>query len=69
MKKSRICFKCGSNKVVKAIDKSRYNNALNINAFKVAVSTKYVCCDCGYFEEYFDNEKDREVIFDEFKEN
>ncbi len=48
MKKSNFCPKCNSKKIVKAYDKTRFNNALSINSFKVATSTKYICCDCGY---------------------
>lgn len=66
--KNHICIKCNSCNVVKVLEKSRYNNALTINAFKVAISTKYVCCDCGYSEEYYDNENDRKAIYEKYKE-
>lgn len=66
MRKSNRCIKCGSNKITKICDKSRYNNAININAFKVAISTKYVCCECGYFEEYFESEEDLKNIYEKF---
>lgn len=67
MKKSNFCPKCNSKKIVKAYDKARFNNAISINSFKVATSTKYICCDCGYIEEYFDNLKDRNSIYAKFQ--
>ncbi|MGL5415756.1 MAG: hypothetical protein ACRDAU_08870 [Clostridium sp.] len=62
-----ICVKCNSIKVVKVVEKSMYNNALSLNAFKNVLSTKYVCCDCGYYEEYYDNEDDRKLIYEKYK--
>ncbi|SCK02312.1 Uncharacterised protein [uncultured Clostridium sp.] len=66
--RNNICIKCHSRKIVKVGKESRYNNALYLNAFKNAIATKYICCDCGYFEEYYENEKDREAIYKTYSE-
>ena len=66
--RNNTCIKCHSSKIVKVGEESRYNNAICINAFKNAISTKYICCDCGYFEEYYENKNHREAIYKKFKE-
>jgi ribosomal protein S27AE len=59
MKKSRICPKCGNSNIVR-IDGSvsaygAGNNAMIGNTIFSAVPVaRYICCDCGYSEEWID---------------
>lgn len=61
--KSNICPKCRSNKIVSCKEtKSNINTSINISAFKVAIATKYICCEYSYFEQCIDNLKELELI-------
>lgn len=68
MKKTNQCIKCNSEKIVSCKNKIvNLSNGVHINAFKTAIATKYICCDCGYFEEYFDDLSDLESIFNKYR--
>lgn len=69
MKNSKICTKCKGAKVVKITKDESRTNLIDISAFKIACPTKYICCECGFFEEYIDNAKDRLAIYEKFKNN
>ena len=67
--KSGICPKCKSYAVVKVQlgkvvpDNSYYTKVIKSDGFipKLAVAERYICCDCGYTEEYFKQEDLREI--------
>lgn len=61
MKNSRICPKCGSNEIV-VVDgfAGAYGTGNNImvgaTIFSAVKVDRYVCCDCGFSEEWIRNE-------------
>lgn len=56
MKKN--CSKCNSNKVV-AIE--------NSIGFKTVETTRYICCECGYIEQWVSNKDNLKLIYDTYK--
>ena len=67
--KSGICPKCKSKNVVEVIERgvypdgSYYTKVIKSGGFipKLAVPDRYICCDCGYTEEFFRQEDLREI--------
>ncbi len=62
MKKTGICPKCSSNNVV-AVNTigNGHNIALGTTLLSAVFVNRYVCCDCGYTEEWV-KQKDLEKI-------
>ena len=61
MKERRICPKCGSNDILRIKGKSGpYGSGNNIptgmTIFSAVLVHRYVCCKCGYSEEWIDRE-------------
>lgn len=62
MKQTGICPKCQSDQILvfENNDKNSKKNVADyevIGAFgKTIYTTRYVCCNCGYTERYFDDE-------------
>lgn len=59
MKNSRICPKCQSNDIVIAKGESQaYGIGNNVRAgvFKQVIINRYVCCTCGFTEEWLDKD-------------
>ncbi len=58
MKNSNRCIKCGSDAVV-VLDNSmgQQFTPVRISGFSVAKTARFICCDCGYMEEWIINEK------------
>ena len=62
MKTTGICPKCKSANIFRYDSPisngghvaTVYNPRIKVSTFKSAGSTRYVCCDCGYSELYFD---------------
>lgn len=54
MKNSFQCPKCHSTKVVEVLGQtySQQNVPLNAWQTKMGIQDRYICCDCGYTEEY-----------------
>ncbi|MGL5711579.1 MAG: hypothetical protein ACRCX2_01050 [Paraclostridium sp.] len=73
MKKNKICSKCDSNKVVEIENsigfKKNGNGFINIpiSAFKTVETTRYICCECGYIEQWVSNKDDLKLIYDTYK--
>lgn len=65
MKKTKVCPKCNSSQVVR-FDGFRggygAGNYLVTSAFSAVNVNRYVCCNCGYTEEWIDIEDLEEVI-------
>ena len=59
MKNAGRCTKCGSEAVV-VVDNSmgQQFTPIRISAFSVASTARYICCDCGYIEEWIIDQKD-----------
>jgi len=59
MKNTGRCTKCGS-EAVAVLDNSmgQQFTPIRISALSVASTARYICCDCGYIEEWIINEKD-----------
>ena len=72
MKRTGICPKCGSAKIERIPDNGRYANGNNIYLRSAVVLAdripmiKYVCCDCGYVEEWIEAKADLEKIRERF---
>ena len=68
MNNSRTCPKCQSTLFVK-VDNSRGQqfNPIKTGALTVAQVSRYVCCDCGYVEEWIENHKDLKKIEEKYK--
>jgi len=57
MKNSKICPKCGSAKVLRAEGaemRERGENILPLGFFDWARIDRWICCGCGYSEEWVD---------------
>ena len=66
MSASKICPKCGG-RPVRVPDNGRYASGNNIYTTRVTLFGKipvirYVCCDCGYVENWVESAADREKI-------
>lgn len=66
MKNSKKCIKCGSDKIAKVSGHnlewgSTSHNNIDIGMHTIYV-TRIVCCDCGYAEEWIDNDKDLSML-------
>ena len=63
MKNSSQCIKCGSHKIIRIPSKKFGNvgvNVIPVGWFKSGTVriTRYLCCHCGYSEEWIDSSKD-----------
>ena len=70
MKKSNVCPKCGSNDILMIPGSSgAYGVGNNIqvgwSTFSAVLVDRYVCCGCGFSEEWID-EKDIEKLKEKF---
>lgn len=54
MKQSQVCPKCGSREIFGFTEGQRESggNYVYTGFFSAANVTRYVCCNCGYTEEY-----------------
>ena len=72
MKNSLRCPKCGSGRIAWIPDNGRYANGNNIYLRSSVVLAgripliKYVCCECGYVEEWVESGEDLAKIEREF---
>lgn len=59
MKKTNRCCKCNSEAVLK-IDNNlgAQFTPVRIGMLAVASTARYICCDCGYMEEWIIDQKD-----------
>ena len=68
MRNTKRCPKCGSQNIVRVPDNpSRYASGNNIYTSTFTLMKKipvirYVCCDCGYVENWVEGGKDREDL-------
>lgn len=59
MKNTGKCAKCNSEAVVRVDNSMGQQTApIRISAFNVAATARYICCDCGYIEEWITDVKD-----------
>lgn len=59
MKSSHICPKCRSSDILKVKGTSNgygAGNCIQTGIFAVVLVHRYVCCNCGYAEEWIDKE-------------
>lgn len=73
MKNSKICPKCNSDEIIivpgKRIPAENGRNIMiGSSVFSSALFDRYVCSDCGYSEEYFD-ENEIKKLKDKFETN
>jgi len=66
MKNSGICPKCKSNNISE-IQSDLLGTRISTGAFSFASVSYYVCCQCGYVEEWITDKKDLEKISDKRK--
>lgn len=57
MKNTRACSKCGSTDIVKVAGSNRYYNIIPAGVMSTARVDRWVCCSCGYAEEWIEPEK------------
>lgn len=68
MKNMGICMKCGSGNIVRVPDQTRrYASGNNIYTTKATLRGKipvirYVCCECGYVENWVETKNELEKI-------
>ena len=67
MKNTKRCSKCGSQNIVRVPDDAhRYlANSICITKFAVVKRipvARYVCCDCGYVENWVEAQSERDKI-------
>lgn len=72
MKTNGKCNKCNSNDILKIPAKVTGQYALSHNImtgrtiFSAVKVTRYLCCNCGYSEEWVDNKDDIKKIREKF---
>lgn len=72
MKNTGLCPKCGSDRITRIPDNGRYAGGNNIYLRCTAALRgripviRYVCCGCGYVEEWVEEKKDLERIAERF---
>ena len=55
MKHTKTCPKCGSHEILRVKDTGGdLTNALVLGFMSMVYVPRYVCCDCGYTEEWVD---------------
>ena len=56
MKQSQTCPKCGSREVIRIMEATPHindnGNHIYCGIFNQASIWRYICCDCGYTEQY-----------------
>lgn len=67
MKNTKICPKCNSKSIVRIPGEAGPHGSGNIimtgmTVFSAVKVTRYLCCECGYSEEWIDDKKDIEKI-------
>lgn len=72
MKNTKTCPKCNSRNNLKIPGKfgaygSGNNIAWGISGFSGVKVTRYLCCECGYSEEWIDDKEDIEKLYKKFK--
>ena len=72
MKTIKTCSKCNSRNIIEIPDKfgafgSGNNIAWVISGFNGVKVTRYLCCECGYSEEWIDNKEDIEKLHKKLK--
>jgi len=67
MKNIRTCPKCQSKVFIK-VDNSRGQqfNPIKTGTLTVAEISRYVCCDCGFIEEWIENKDDLKKIKEKY---
>ncbi len=71
MRNTKICPKCGSYDVVRVpggvgAHGAGDNIPMGLWTFSAIKVTRYLCCDCGFSEEWIDDPNDREKIKTKF---
>ena len=72
MKNSGRWQKCGSGQIARIPDNSRYDKGYNIYLKSAVILAdripliKYICCECGYAEEWVESRGDLAKIEDRF---
>ena len=62
MKNAEVCPKCNSKEILR-IPGSPYANGNNIKlVFSTVSIVRYLCCDCGFTEEWIDYKDDIEKL-------
>ncbi len=59
MKYKKVCPKCGSSSIVRfesELGAYGTGNYISVSALKNVYIHRYVCCDCGYVEEWIDKD-------------
>ncbi len=69
MKNFQSCPKCESTKIARMEGGSYFkgiHNKVVFSAFKVFPVTRYICCNCGFTEEWIEKEKHLDQLHKKF---
>ena len=66
MKNTARCPKSGSHNLVRVPDDAHRYLGNSISITKVVPVARYVCCDCGYVEDWVETQKDLETLQREY---
>ena len=62
VKNTNICPKCNSGNVIKAQDNGYNAMGIPLTLMHVAKVCRYVCCNCGFAEEWVEDKSNLEKI-------
>ena len=70
MKNTRVCTKCQSQDIIRIPGNiGVYGSGNNIvsGIIKKVKVTRYLCCECGYSEEWIDDKKDIGQLIEQYE--
>jgi len=72
MKNTQTCSKCNSKNILRIPGKAGLYGAGNnimtgMSIFSAVKITRYLCCECGYSEEWIDDKKDIDQLINKYK--
>jgi len=71
MKNTKICTKCNSKEILRipgevGVYGVGNNIVIGKTIFNAVKVTRYLCCECGFSEEWIDNKSDIEKIHNKY---
>jgi hypothetical protein len=67
---NRKCIKCDSSEVIRVPASVWYeDNKIPVGFLSVVKTTRYICCDCGFCEEWVESAVDREKLRERAKKS
>jgi hypothetical protein len=70
MKQTRTCVKCKSKEIIRVPASAWFeDNKIPVGFMAVVKTTRYICCDCGFVEEWIQSAVDREKLRERAKKS